>query len=57
MVCWACVLQVDRAWLRGDQEEAFRCSRQARLWNILAIVFGVVIYVIFVTSVSISVSA
>ncbi len=44
----ACAVQVDSAWLRGDRDEAHRCSRQARLWNIVGMVAGVVTYVVAV---------
>ncbi len=50
----ACAVQVNSAWLRGDQDEAHRCSRQARLWNIVGIVVGVVMLVVSIGSASLS---
>ena len=38
------ISQVDSAWGVGDRESAWYYSRRARLWNILGIVKGVVIY-------------
>ena len=40
--------KVDTLWRQGNREEAMRQSRLSRIWNIVAIVTGVVIYVIIV---------
>lgn len=40
--------KVDTMWLNGQREEARRRSMQARNWNILGMVIGVVLFVLTV---------
>lgn len=50
--------KVDSLWLSGSREEAMRRSRQARLWNLVGMITGVVLYVfIVVLAVAVNVSA
>ena len=42
--------QVDSAWLSGDHEGARRLSGSARMWNIVGIVAGVILYVVIVVA-------